>query len=526
LDLQKVISEIIEHIRGMWRYRWWAIGTAWLLSLVGNLYVFSIPDVYLASAKVFVDTNSLLRPLMQGLTATSNTMNEVELVSKAVLTRPNLETVAYETDLALRATTPAQMEELVTYLQTSIHISGGRDNIFSISYEDVSHEKARDVVAAVVDSFIEGAQGNEGNDSEVTGRALANEIEVHEKRLREAEDALARFKQDNLGYMPGEYGDYYSRLQATLAGVGETEEKLRQLAERRDELQRQIDGEAPVYGIMAGSAGPVAQCGSQIGTLKTQLAALRVNFTEKHPRVVSLEETIAQLEAECRAQSPPAGSAGAPVDGAQQLNLNPVYQALRVQLSTADVDLVELRGRLEAGQAEVARLRRDVDKITEVEAQLKQLNRDYGVVQERHQELLKRWEDLQAKKRLDPMTDAVQFRRIEPPFAQADPVGPNRPLMLAAVLVAALAGGGGLAFALNQVWPVFFTRTRLQKVAGFPVLGTISMILAPDAVLRRRLSMAGWMGAVIVLLVSTAVWIVFARQGASFLQSIVPGMGA
>ena len=117
MNPRELIAEIIEHARGMWRYRWWTIGCAWALSLVGWVYVCSIPDVYRASAKVFVDTGSLLRPLMQGLTATTDPMSEVQLMSRAVLTRPNIEKVAYETDLALRAQTPEEMEELVTALQ-------------------------------------------------------------------------------------------------------------------------------------------------------------------------------------------------------------------------------------------------------------------------------------------------------------------------------------------------------------------------------------------------------------------------
>jgi polysaccharide chain length determinant protein (PEP-CTERM system associated) len=525
LKLQEHIGEILEHVRGMWRYRWWAVGSAWGLSLVGSVVVCAIPDVYNASAKVFVDTNSLLRPLMEGLTATTNTMNEVQLVSRAVLTRPNLEDVAHKTDLALRARTPRQMEQLVTRLQEQILVTGGRDNIFTIQYEDVSREKARDVVAAVLDAFVEDAIGNEGTDAEVTEGALANEIEVHERRLREAEGALARFKQENLGYMPGEYGDYYNRLQAAVGLVAEMEEKSRQLAERRDELQRQLVGEEPVFGIMPGAAtgSGCAQSG-QIAGLQAELSQLLVNFTNKHPRVVTLQETIAHLERECGAESQALSSTPiASFDGAQPLELNPVYQNLRIQLSTAEVELAELRAALSAQQSTVARLRRDVDKITQVEAELKQLNRDYNVVQGRHQELLKRWEDLQAKKRLDPVTDNVRYRRIEPPFAQADPVGPNRPLLLILVVAAAVAGGTAVAFGLNQVNPVFFTNAGIRGAVALPVLGSISLILSPEERRRRRMATIAWAATVTLLLFSTAVSIVFARQAAAFVRVLLPG---
>jgi hypothetical protein len=210
----------------------------------------------------------------------------------------------------------------------------------------------------------------------------------------------------------------------------------------------------------------------------------------------------------------------------QPLEANPVYQNLRIQLSDADVALVEAQARLNAERAEVAQLRRDVDKITQVETELKQLNRDYDVVTSRHQELLKRWEDLQAKKRLDPVTDNVQFRRIEPPFALADPVGPNRPLLLVAVLFFALSAGAGLAFSLNQVNATFFTREKLREAAGLPVLGSIRMMLTPEAAAQRRFDRIVWIAALGMLFVWTLLSVILARQASGFLQGLFAGVVA
>jgi polysaccharide chain length determinant protein (PEP-CTERM system associated) len=418
------------------------------------------------------------------------------------------------------------MEKLITGLQRSIRVSGGQDNIFTITYEDPSRDKARAVVAAVLDTFVEGALGDEGSDADVTEKALANELQVHEQRLRDSEQALAKFKQDNLGYMPGQYGDYYERLQAATAAVAATEDKLKLVSERRDALNRQIRGEDPIIGIMPGPIGGAdSRCsqGARISELQSDLASLRVQYTDRHPRVVALNDMIGELQKACEAEVAQAQAAGiaAPVSTAQPLEANPVYQNLKIQLSDAEVQIAELGAQLTAQRNEVATLKRDVDKITEVEAQLKQLTRDYDVVQTRHKELLERWEDLQAKKRLDPVTDKVKFRRIEPPFALADPVGPNRPLLLGGVLVLALGAGLGLAFAMNQLQPVFFRRARLNRVAGIPVLGSITMILTPDAVARRRREALGWATAMVLLVAVTGAAIMFANPAGALVRGLV-----
>jgi polysaccharide chain length determinant protein (PEP-CTERM system associated) len=326
---QEIIADILDQLRGSWRYRWWAAGIAWVVSLVGWFYVYSIPNIYQASARVYVDTNSIIKPLMQGLTTQQNTMNEVQLVSTAVLTRPNLEAVARDTDLDLRAKSPQAFEELVTDLQGAIRVSGGRDNIFTIEYQDTNRAMARDVVAAVLDTFVEDAIGAQGNDAEISERALAGEIQDHEQRLTSAEAALAEFKKTNLGFMPGESGDYYSRLQTALADVGRTEERLRQLQERRDELTRQIDGEDPVFGIVPAAIGTNCSQSGQIAELQTTLSGLLVDFTDKHPRVVSLRETIGSLEARCAAEGAAARTSGAAArsrTSTEPLEMNPVYQ--------------------------------------------------------------------------------------------------------------------------------------------------------------------------------------------------------
>lgn len=513
---QELMTEVLEQVQGSWRYRWFAAALTWAVCVTGWFYVFTLPDIYKASARVYVDTEGLLKPLMQGLTAQGNTRSEVQLVSTAVLTRPNLENIARETDLDLRARSPEQFEQLISALQTEIHVSGGRDNIFRIEYEDTNREMARNVVDAVLNTFVEGAIQGQSKDADVTEKALAGEIHEHEQRLSTAEAALTEFKKSNVGYMPGQSGDYYTQLQTALSASSGTQAAIRQMEARRDELARQIEGEEPAFGIVGNNALPSCPEAVQISELQTQLAKLLVDFTEKHPRVVVLNEQIAELQKRC-AQSPQ----GLVVSPGNKLELNPVYQNLRVQLTTAEGDLAEAKARLRDEENTVARLRADVDKIAEVEGNLKQLNRDYDVVQARHKELLRRWEDLQAKKRLDPVTDNVQYRTIEPPFTLPDPVGPQRPLFLLGILAFALGLGGAVAFGLNRLYPVYFTRRSVSLAARMPVLGSVTMLLDHQTKRHRFYGMLAWSGAYVLLLVSAVLVIALASRGSELLRGLI-----
>jgi len=300
------------------------------------------------------------------------------------------------------------------------------------------------------------------------------------------------------------------------------------MRQRRDEISRQLEGEAPVFGLMPSmSAQAISHCsqGGNIAQLQTQLADLLVDYTERHPRIVMLRETITTIEEQCAVELASMPNTSVVDPAAQSLDANPVYQDLRLQLSNAEVELAALREQYNTSQRDVAQLRSDVDKISQVETDLKRLNRDYGVVESRHQELLRRWETLQSKKRLDPVTDDVQFNILEPPFAPAQPVAPNRPIYLIAVLILAFGTGGAIAFGLNQLKPVFFTRHSVTRIVGLPVLGSVSMIASPDKIVVQKRMAAVWATANVCLVLLAVLVIVFEHSVSEALRIMLGGAG-
>jgi uncharacterized protein involved in exopolysaccharide biosynthesis len=493
LNVQGILDDVTDHLRGMWRFRWAAVLISWAVAVAGWFFIYSMPNIYEASARVSVDTNSLLPALTKGLTVSENLMSEVDLVSKALLTRPNLQAVARETDLDLRADTPREMEGLVTGLQRRVKVVGGRDKIFMISYEDPDRNKAREVVAALLNTFMESSLGAQGDDADMTERALSLEIKDHERRLVQAEESLADFKSRNLGYMPADGADYYTQLQSAMSEVSETERQIRLVSQKREVLARQLEGEEPVFGLMPStSAQAMANC--------------------------SQSANIAQLQG-----SMPSRSMVNPA--AQSLDANPVYQSLRLQMSDAEVELSALQDRHAESRRTVARLRADVDKIGQVETDLKRLNRDYDVVETRYQELLRRWETLRSKQRLDPVTDQVQFNILEPPFAPERPSAPNRPLLLIAITIIALGIGGAVSFGLNQLKPVFFTRRSITKITGLPVLGTVSNIMSPDDIAARKRMTLVWASANMGLVIVAVFIVAFERPVSLGLRTLMGGPG-
>lgn len=486
--MQEFISQALTLLRGAWRYRWPAVATAWVLALAGWAAVQLIPDKYESRTQVYVDTESLLKPLLTGLAVNRDVMSEVAMMQAVLLSRPNLAKVAEKNDLFLKATTRREQEAVIDELAKKIQLSRPTgfsrqgENTFVVTYSTSDPKVAHSVVRTLLDTFMEDTLGMKRSDAGVAQRFLQSQLKDYEARLNEAEQRLAAFKQSNVGLLPGFGGDYFQRLDSEANLLQQQRQRLSQMTQRRNELARQLGGEDPTLGMTGSVEG--APIDSQIARYRGQLDQLLLQYTDKHPQVQSIRETIAVLEAEKRAGkkistkvAPPVALANGDQALVRSMDVNPVYQNLRMSLSQADADLAELRGQVQAQQALVNQLRGRVNAMPDVEAELARLNRDYEVNKEQYETLLKRFESAKISQQAEDNTENVKFRVVEPPTKPEKPSGPLRPLLDSLVLLGSLAAGIALAVLLSQLHPTFSTRDVLRKVAGVPVLGAVTAAL-------------------------------------------------
>jgi uncharacterized protein involved in exopolysaccharide biosynthesis len=153
---------------------------------------------------------------------------------------------------------------------------------------------------------------------------------------------------------------------------------------------------------------------------------------------------------------------------------NPVVQKVQQSLNETEVEIAGLKSQLAERQRAAEQLRALVNVVPEVEAEFARLNRDYNTVYGVYNELVARLDKANMGEEAE-STDSIKFEIIDPPSASFTPVKPNRALLMGAVLVLGLGAGGGVAFVMHMLRPVFFSSRSLQEIAGFPVLGVVSM---------------------------------------------------
>lgn len=525
--MQELFHFIRIEVRGSWRYRWWAIITAWLLCVMGWLFVFTMPDIYEARAQVFVDADSRLADVMGDVGVAPGVGSRVFIVRQAMLGRPQLERVARETDLDLRARDSEEKEALITALRDRIGVASGRtrqaQNLYTITYDDRDRGMAIAVVQTLLDTFVEDVlELKERGTQDVTGY-LEEQLEHYSGLLSDAEIALAGFKKEYVGLLPGESGGIFERLQAEMDGLKVLRSDLQIEEDRREELRRQLTSESPYVpeGANGGGGAPVPGGSAEftIIELEQRRNDLLLSYTERHPDIIAIDEQLEQLYAKREARRAALTAEGNGIEGVANAT-NPVYQTVQIALNESGVRIAALGSQISQRQATVSQLNNQIDTIPEVEAEFAKLTRDYAQYKTLYDELLMR-KERERMGSVGDQRDVVSFNVIDPPAASLDPVAPKRILLLVGVLLLGLGGGGAVAFLLHQLNPVFHDARSLHSVSERPVLGVVSMTWLERHRLGRTVDFSSFAIAGTSLLVVFAFTVLLREQLVGLMHSII-----
>lgn len=508
--MHDLVEQFLCELRSAWRFRWYAVLAAWGIGAMGLAAVAWLPDVFEASARVYVDGTSVLRPLLNDRIVAPDVATHLLYVRQALLGREYLERVAAENALDTLTLSAAERERLLDRLRTNITIEAvpaNQDNsssIFTIRFRDKRAGVAEGIVRSLLNFLIEDTLGADREGTDVASRFLNERIAEHEARLERAEQALAAFQRANAGKLPGSEGGYFERMQRERDTLAQTQRELRLAQSRRDRLIEQLNKESPLavedHGLREPSPNSID---ARIRDQRANLDRMLLQYTDRHPAVIALRESLAQLEAQ-RAEQLRALGINNSDQQISALGANPIHQSIQIALNEVDVQIATLEADVRDREQRLRELQSLIDEVPGVEAELARLNRDYNIIKDQYQALIMSRETQQLSQKAL-ASDQVEFRVLNPPRASLEPVEPRRLLLIVGVLAAALAAGAGLSYALAQVRPVFSNVRAIREITGLPVLGTVSrVVLDPRLVAKRRRELLKFSAAVAGLVVVVA----------------------
>jgi uncharacterized protein involved in exopolysaccharide biosynthesis len=344
------------------------------------------------------------------------------VVQKTILNDQNLRKVAEQLDPALNRLTPGQQQSAITTLRNRIELDTDQgDGFVEFHYKAADPLRARRVVQLLVNLFLDANDDRAQRDLSQADLFLDAQIAVYQRKLSESQQKLNEFHQ--------RYGQAAPAIDSA-----EEAEAVADVAAARATLSSALNRDG---------AGPVQQ--DQIAALEAKIAQLRLQYTDQYPDVIAAKQQLAMLK-----QAQPQAKVGE----------SPSVITARAELANAQARLRKSRFRPELPP--------------QIAAQEAELKRTDDILRSSYQELLSRREAAKMSLAVFGANNKAKYQITNPPTLPAFPIGPNRPLFLIGVVLAAIAGGIGAAYLRGAITGVFVAPRELEEAFQLPVIGTIS----------------------------------------------------
>ena len=478
--MSSIQDEIRIAIHAIWIRRWLALGVAWGVCILGWLFVSQIPSRYESRARIAVQNAQILPDGMA--TSQTSQMDSVDQVRQTLISAINLQKVVRGTDLASTVSSDADVAARVAALQQAIKIENQQDTIFQITVTQSSPKLAQQVAQKLIDIFVE---SNLVGDRNTTNQSLAfldKQLNERQKQLQMAEAKRAQYQNQFLGGLPGS-GSVADRIGLARSQMAQVDSDLAAAQSSVAAVQGQLAGTPRTVGEGGGVAGPARV---RLMTIQGQLADARARgYTDNHPDVIALKNQLAAAQAAAKAE-PAGGGAGG--------QANPLYMSLQAMAAEKQAQLASLKMRKAQLQNDLDRLNASLATDPEAAAEQGAIDRDYQVLKDSYDQLLRQREQVALRGQAQNQTDSMRFSLIDPPTYPRTPTAPNRILLLSVVFAVGLGLGIGSAFALSKLRQTFTTPQALQRGMGMPVIGAIGEVVTRSQSVARARRMKLFLG--------------------------------
>jgi len=488
--------------------RKWYIIIPFALSVVISFGIYkNLPKVYRATTVILVQPQRVPESYVRS-TLTESVSERLNTISQEILSRTRLERVIREFNLYQGMLNKLHMEEIVDMLKAKIEVKVQRQNAFSISFEGTEPGTVMRVTNTLASMFIE--ENLKFRESRIGGTAefIGKELQTMESNLKKKENMVRRFKEKNMGQLPGQLEANLRILERLTQQFKTTSDNLTAAEDRIVPLQNQIEqlmdrqserGSSsttpPVRRSLTqgeniqSERGPEESLAAQLNALKRDLANVESKYTGSHPDVADLKRKIAALEPRVKKQEEERErrlralrerqeemiadsnlQAPSPLLDSGTERLITQYKAQFKETQSEATRLKEEMGNL---KEQIALYQRRIEETPKREQEMVEINRDYDILRVYYQSLVDKKYQSQMAENLERKQQGEQFNILDPARLPEKPFKPDRNKVLAMGGLFGLAIGLGLAWFRESMDRSFYEVSDLETYLELPVLATI-----------------------------------------------------
>lgn len=332
-------------------------------------------------------------------------------------------------------------------------------DILLVTVKDKDPEKAQHVNQLLIDGFLK--RVTELNSAEKGGvkAFLEERLKTAKEDLHNAEVALEKFKVENKILSPSSNAEIFTeRIMDAEKRAAANQIELEAAQAKLASINQQLSGS----GSASADNATIQKYNEELAKLESTRIAYQDKYTEKHPRMIEINERIASLKAKIQQEVDKIAALQAPSD-------NMVHQGLVGGKYSAEGAVTVARQKAEALQRIIDQNNAELSKMPAMEQEYVRLSRDYGVANEIYMLLTKQLEQTKITENQEPTNVLV----IDPPHLPDKPVFPKKIVtVLAAMLLGFFGSCGYIVFKELRNQTIRNAAVILDN-AKLPVLGII-----------------------------------------------------
>ncbi len=501
-------------VRMLWKSKLIILGCWLAISLAAYVVIRRLPAIYKAEALILVDSQKIPEKYVSS-TVNTDVQDRITSISQQILSSNQLMKIIDDFGLYRKQRQTHYPEEILDMMRRDISIgyeriwTGGRPGAFRIGYQGPDQMVVAQVANRIANLYIEENQKTREVQAEGTSEFIESQLRAAKKKLDELEAALSAFKIQHNGELPQQEASLngvLSRLQVQLEAnrdainraqdskltlqnaLNLTEDMLaeqqRALNTSAREATRSLP--APIVPVSPGTRTP-----TRLETLQSQLAALRMRYSDDHPDVKRLTAEIAQwrnLEEPQRPEPKPAAPSGSRAPArppvTERASQSPEIRQAQERISSLRSQLALVEQELETRKTEQRRILNDIDtyqgrigRLPIREQEMAQVTRDYEISKANYRSLLERKIAAQMATEMELRQKSERFTLADPARVPAKPIKPNRPML--AMMGSAMGLALGLVLGVGKELRQGVLLGEWELPPGVTVLGRLPHIRIP-----------------------------------------------
>ena len=476
---QYYLDLIVAAKRELIRFRF-GVAVLFTIILLAVLFVGSKwPQRYVSTSVIAVDVTNVIEPLLRGAAEVTD-LDVTEKVGDVISSKRVLEAALLRIYPEAAGYSPQRLENEVKQLRSNLGIVVSRRRPHTVvSFGSASPTGAYESLTAIVDVFLEDRVAEKQKDSFEAYNFINAQVVEYKKQLESAEQKLKAFKAQSVD---ASESDVRKRVNSLTAEIKDLQVEIEETEETIRTTRRQLKTEGQYLEVRSRSIALEERRKS----LQDELDRLRLSYQDSYPDVMALKRQLAELDEALRVNLEAAG-----LQSAGQASELPLYEELRKQASSAEVQVLTQRRRLAALESQLEDEYRLAGQVADRQAELLDLTRDYDVTKSVYEEMLERKENAKLTVALNNEGQGENYKLIESPNYPLSPSGLN-PIVI--FLLAPILAAGfplGLVFVYVFLDPRIRSSSQLRSILpeGVGLLASIPYQSTPLGVRLMRKDM-------------------------------------